>query len=139
MDSFRAEAVASSIAAVRQAWLAAAKAGDAEGLVAMVTDDIVVLHGNGRCVHGKDELRADFRRGFETCSLEQSMSSAEVVLRGGWSFEVSEVESTLTPGAGGASTHIHSTTVVALHRQRDGSWRVGRVLGVFDSPTQYRT
>lgn len=134
MDSFRAEAVASSIAAVRQAWLAAVKAGDAEGLAAMVTDDIVVVHGNGGCVHGKDELSADFRSGFETCSMEQSISSAEVAVRGGWDFEVSEVESTLTPRAGGASTYIHSTTVVALHRQRDGSWKVGRVLGVLASP-----
>jgi hypothetical protein len=30
-------------------------------------------------------------------------------------------------------TVFHSTTVTALERQSDGSWKVGRVLGVLDS------
>jgi hypothetical protein len=29
---------------------------------------------------------------------------------------------------------LHSTTVTALERQSDASWKVGRVLGVLDSP-----
>ncbi len=29
---------------------------------------------------------------------------------------------------------VQSTTVTALNRQPDGSWKVGRVLGVLDSP-----
>ena len=39
--------VISSIAAVRQAWLEAVKAGDVEWLASLVTDDVVVVHGNG--------------------------------------------------------------------------------------------
>jgi hypothetical protein len=31
-------------------------------------------------------------------------------------------------------TVFHSTTATALKRQSDGSWKVGRVLGVLDSP-----
>jgi hypothetical protein len=27
-------------------------------------------------------------------------------------------------------THVRSTTVVALNQQSDGSWKVGRVLGL---------
>ena len=80
--------VASSVAAVRQAWLDAVRAGDVERLAAMVTDDVVVVHGNGRCVHGKDELKADFLKGFESFSIEQDVSSAEVVVRGRWAFEM---------------------------------------------------
>jgi uncharacterized protein (TIGR02246 family) len=130
----KGDTVALSIAAVRQAWLDALRAGDAERLATMVTDDVVVVHGNGRVVRGRDELKADFQKGFEAFSIQQDVSSTEVVIRGRWAFEISEVESTLTPHCGGESTHIHSTTVVALRQHSDGSWKVGRVLGVLDPP-----
>jgi len=129
MEQERADAV-SSIAAVRQAWLDAVKAGDAERLAALVTDDVVVVHGNGRCVRGRDELKVDFLRGFEAFSIEQSVASVEIVIRGAWAFEICEIESRLTPNCGDESTHVQSTTVVALNRQPDRSWKVGRVLGL---------
>ena len=137
MDTFPApdiNSVASSVAAVRQAWLDAVRTGDVERLVAMVTDDVVVVHGNGRCIRGRDELKADFLKGFESFSIEQNVSSAEIIVRGRWAFEIAEVESKLTPQCGGESTHVHSITIAALNRQPDGSWKVGRVLGVLDSP-----
>ena len=137
METFPApdiNSVTSSVAAVRQAWLDAVRTGDVERLAAMVTDDVVVVHGNGRCVRGRDELKADFLKGFESFSIEQNVSSAEVVVRGTWAFEIAEVDSRLTPRCGGDSTKVHSTTVVALSRQPDGSWKIGRVLGVLDSP-----
>jgi ketosteroid isomerase-like protein len=43
----KANTVISSIAAVRQAWLDAVRAADAERLATVVTDDVVVVHGNG--------------------------------------------------------------------------------------------
>jgi ketosteroid isomerase-like protein len=39
------KSVVSRIAAVRQAWLDAVRAADAERLAAMVTEDVVVVHG----------------------------------------------------------------------------------------------
>jgi ketosteroid isomerase-like protein len=47
------------------------KANDADRLSAMVTDDVVVIHGNGRCLGGKDELKADFLKGFERFSTRK--------------------------------------------------------------------
>lgn len=126
--------IASSIATVREAWQDAVRKCDVEQLGRLVTDDVVVVHGNGRCVRGKDELTADFRKGFQASSIEQSVSSPEVVVRGHWAFEVSEVQSKLTRQSG-ESTEVHSTTVVALRKQADGSWKVGRVLGLIDEPS----
>lgn len=114
--------------------LDAVRTGDAERLAAMVTDDVVVVHGNGRCVHGRGELKTDFLKGFEAFSIEQNISSAEVVVRGRWAFELSEVESRLTPHSGGEAKQVHSITIVALNRQPDASWKVSRVVGVLDSP-----
>jgi ketosteroid isomerase-like protein len=71
----------SKIAALREAWIAAVKANDADCLSAMVTDDVVVVHRNGRCVCGKDEPRADFLKGFERFRIDQKVSSADVILR----------------------------------------------------------
>ena len=122
--------VVSSIAAVRQNWSEAVRAADAERLAAMVTDSVVVVHGSGRCVRGREELKADFLKGFEAFSIEQKVYNAEVVIRGMWAFEISEVESRLAPHDGGEVKQVHSTTVVALNQQSDGSWKVGRVLGL---------
>jgi uncharacterized protein (TIGR02246 family) len=122
--------VNSAIAAVRQSWLEAVKAGDAEQIAAMVVDDVVVVHANGRCVRGKDALKADFIKAFEAYSIAQSVSNVEVIVRGTWAFEISAVETKLTPRSGGEATHVQSTTVVGLHQQPDGSWKVRRVLGL---------
>jgi ketosteroid isomerase-like protein len=89
------------------------RAGDAERLAAMVTDDVVVVHGDGRCVQGRDELKTDFMKAFESFSIEHNVLSAEVFVRGRWAFE----------------KHVRSTAIVALKRQPDESWKVGRVLG----------
>ena len=128
------DSAVTSITALRQAWLRAVRSSDVERLASLVTDDVVVVHGNGRCLQGKDEFKADFRKAFEAFSIDQVVSSAQVVVRGRWAFEISDVESRLSPHLGGESKQVHSITVVALHQQPDGSWKVGRVLGLLDSP-----
>jgi len=127
------DSAASSVAALRQAWLDAVRAGDVERLASLVTDDVVVVHGNGRCVQGRDELMMDFAKAFERFTIEQTVSSAEVIFRGRWAFEIAEVKSTLSPLGGGDALHVASTTVVALAHQPDGAWKIGRVVGVIDS------
>jgi ketosteroid isomerase-like protein len=103
--------VAPSIATVRQAWLDAVRAGDAERVAALATDDVVVVHGNGRCIRGRKELKEDFVKGFEAFSIDQNVSNAEVVVRGAWGFEISEVESRLTSRRRGNPRSFH-------HRRR---------------------
>ena len=127
-------AASSSVEALRHAWLHAIRNADVERLAALVTDDVVVVHGTGRCVRGLEELKRDFQSAFEAVSIEQSASTVELVVRGSWALEIADVETKLTPRTGGEETVFHSTTVTALKRQSDGSWKVGRVLGVLDSP-----
>ena len=127
------DSASSSIAAVQQAWLEAIKAADVERLATLVTDDVVVVHGTGRCVRGRDELKMDFRNAFAAFSIEQSVSTAGLVVRGSWALEIADMETKLTPRSGGEGMLFHSTTVTVLNRQPDGSWKIGRVLGVLDS------
>ena len=72
----------SKIAALREAWLAAVKASDADSLAQMLTDDVVVVHGNGRCVCGKEAVKADFLEGFGRFAISQKVSASEVIVRG---------------------------------------------------------
>ena len=125
------ESFLSSVAAVRHAWLEAVKAGDSGRLATMVTDDVVV-HGNGRCVHGKDELEMDFLNGFKKFTVSQKVSSAKTLHRGRWAFDIADVQSTLIPTGGGDPSIVHSTTVVVLAQQSDGQWRVARVVGMLN-------
>ena len=122
----------SKIAALREAWLAGVNASDADSLAQMLTEDIVVVHGNGRCVCGKEAVRADFLEGFRRFAINQKVSPTEVIVREKWAFEISEVESELTPIQGGQQIHAHSKTIVVLSRQSDDSWRVCRVVGLLD-------
>ena len=128
------DSIFSSIDTVRRAWLDAVGAADIERLATLVTDDVVVIHGTGRCVRGRDEFKMDLRNAFEAFSVEQKASTAELVVRGSWVLDIADVETKLTPRTGEEQTVFHSTTVTALNRQPDGSWKVGRVLGVLDSP-----
>jgi uncharacterized protein (TIGR02246 family) len=119
-----------SIEALRQSWLDALRSGDVGRLATLVTDDSVVVHGTGRCVSGKEALKSDFRAAFEAFSIEQTVSPVELVVRGRWALEIADVETKLTPRSGGQQAVFPSTTVTALKQQADGSWKVGRVLGV---------
>lgn len=84
------DSASSSIDAVRQSWLDAIKAADVERLASLVTDDVVVVHGTGRCVRGRDELKMDFRNAFAAFSIEQSVSTAGLVVRGSWALEIAD-------------------------------------------------
>ena len=120
----------SKIAAVREAWLAAVQASDVHRLAKLWTDDVVIVHGNGRCVCGREAVKTDFQEGLRRFAIDQKVSSSEVLIREPWAFEISEVESVLTPLQGGPERRVHSRTVVVLARQSDASWKVCRVLGL---------
>lgn len=132
MPSASNEPVISSIATGRRNWLDSVRTGDTDRLASMVVDDIVVVHGDGRCVCGRDEVKEDFRKGFDAFSIDQDVKSVDVIVRRQWAVEISEVKTTLISRAEGEPKEFHSTTVVALHQQQDGSWKIRRVLGLFD-------
>ena len=128
-----AETTALAIAAVRESWLEAVKSGDAERLAQFVTDDVVVVHGNGHCVSGKDALIAEFQEAFARFAIKQRAAAPEIVVRGEWACEISTVETRLIPYAGGEPVEVVSTTIVALRRQPDSAWKIARVVGLLQS------
>jgi len=120
------------ITALREAWLAAVTSADAGRVASLATDDVVVVHGDGRCIRGKDELKADFLKAFESFRSHQRVLDPKVTIRGDWAFEIAKVESTLTPLGGGEARCVVTTTIVAMRKQPDATWKVARVVGLLD-------
>jgi ketosteroid isomerase-like protein len=117
---------ASGVLTAQRDWLAAVRTKNIDALMRMVTDDIAVIHPNGKTIRGADELRADFERFFGLFNLEQSAAVEETVMTGEWAFDISEVRSNLAPVSGGEPKHIKSKVLTLLRRQGN-EWRIARV------------
>lgn len=97
-----------------------------------VTDDIVVIHPNGKTIRGTEELRADFERFFGQFDLKQSAMTEETMIAGEWAFDISRVSSELVPVSGGDPKRIQSKVLTLLRRQGN-EWRIARVMSVLVS------
>ena len=120
----------SRIAAVRAAWISAVKASDINGLIALATDDIVVVHGNGKTATGIDALWADLVHDFGLFDLEPRDSSAEIIVHDGWAIEFCEVDRMVSAVKSGRRVQTRSRIIAVFSRQPDASWKVARVIGL---------
>ena len=119
-----------SVVAVRDAWLAALRSRDVDRLMELITDDIVVMHPNGRTDIGKAVVRADFERFFKQFTVDQKAVSDETVVSSDWAFDRGRVQTTLVPVGGGKPVQIDSEVVTILRREADGAWKVARTIAV---------
>ena len=69
-------------------WSAAVTNVDIGTLRELMTDDIVVVHGNGRLVQGKEAGAADLVRGLAGVRIVQSVKSEETIVAGEWAFDL---------------------------------------------------
>ena len=77
----------SKIAAVRAAWISAVKASDIDGLIALATDDIVVVNGDGKTAIGIHALRTNLTHDFGLFDVEPRDSSAQIIVHDSWAIE----------------------------------------------------
>jgi len=111
-------------------WTAAVEAGDVELLGQLMTEDIVVIHGNARLLCGKEAVMNDFARSLEDFSVQQTVDSEETIVAGEWAFDRAKVQTTIKSRAGGDTKQFDSRTVTILRKQSGAGWRVARVIGV---------
>jgi ketosteroid isomerase-like protein len=96
----------------------------------LVTDDVVIMHPNGRTDVGKAAVRADFERFFRQFTVDQKVVSDETVVSGEWAFDRGRVHTTVMPVGGGNPVQIASEVVTLLRREANGAWKVARAIGV---------
>lgn len=117
-----------SIALVREAWMKAVKSDDADQLADLMTDDIVAIHADGRCIHGKDDVTRFFQDLFDQFDIEGTISSSEVVIHGNWAVEIDKIETKRTEYESSMSVRASLQAVFLFSRQLDDCWKVSRLV-----------
>lgn len=121
-----------NIAAAREAWRHAVKAGDADRLANLMTFDVVGVHADGRCTTGKDELKKFFLDVFEQFEVDGSISSSETLVHGIWAVEIDSLETKRSRVGSLMSVDAHFQIVIVFSRQLDDSWKIARIVELKD-------
>ncbi|HUN87219.1 MAG TPA: SgcJ/EcaC family oxidoreductase [Terriglobales bacterium] len=118
----------SQVAAVRKAWIDAVLGEDVSRLAELMTDDVVVIRGNGQVVTGKSEIKQEMLQAFKRYDIEGTVASSEIVVRENWAVAIDEVASSRTPVGsieGALKTHYKAVFVFSRF---DGPWKVARAM-----------
>lgn len=119
----------SQVDAVRRAWVAAALESNVNHLATLVTDDVVVVFGNGYCACGKEDLKNAFLHAFEKCDVERTVLSSEVVFHNHWAIEIDDVQTTRSAiGSDDAPVETQFNDVFVFRQQADASWKIARIV-----------
>jgi uncharacterized protein (TIGR02246 family) len=115
-------------------WTAAVETGDIEQLGRLMTEDIVVIHGSGRLVRGKEAVMNDFARSLQDFSLQQRVESEETIVAGEWAFDRARVHTTISSRKSCDIKQSDSRSITILRKQSGLGWCVARVIGVICQP-----
>ena len=121
----------SKIRHVSQRWTEAMALADVDRLRQLMTEDVVVVHGNGQTVGGREAVAAHLARSFVDYRIQQRVEPEETIAANEWAFERARVHTTMTPRRGGKSRQFHSVTLTILRNDGHG-WRVARTIGVVE-------
>ncbi len=104
-------------------WIAASEAGDIPGLLALMTDDVIIMTP-GRPPFGKAEFTADAESATGMV-VEASAEILEIEVLGSRAFIRNRIEIILTvPGA--APERMSGYAMSVLRKGTDGRWRIAR-------------
>jgi uncharacterized protein (TIGR02246 family) len=134
-DKAQREADTQAIKEVEAKWDAATNANDADGIMALLTDDIIVVPPNAPAIEGKEAVRRFLVADFEENSYKDTKGSVvEVRLAGDWAYVRGTWRGTVTPKAGGESSEDIGQWIEIFDRQPDGSWKISRNMYSSDLP-----
>jgi uncharacterized protein (TIGR02246 family) len=127
------------IAAIEQLakdWRAGWLAGDPEALLALLSDEPVLIMSSEDPIVGKEAIRALYQYVFAnytfTSDAEFTRTSdverMEVEVDGDLGYIWSKYTNTETPKGGGQTLEGHGQSVSIVRRQHDGSWKSARLI-----------
>jgi uncharacterized protein (TIGR02246 family) len=120
-------ALRSAVDSAANRLLAALRANASDSLLALMTDDVVIMPPHEPVLRGKAAVRAwydNFLTQMRTSSL--TVSNREVLLGKDWATEVAGFEWALVPAAGGEPLIDHGSYMQVWHRGPDGRWLFSR-------------
>ena len=120
---------------VREQEIATFSSGEAEKLLALLTDDVVLMPPNEPAVVGKEAARAWVRNMFQRFKIEGTYTStADLRLIGDSAFERMSFKLKLTPIDGGAPIEDVGKGVHVYRRQAGGAWKIAQDIWNSDKP-----
>ena len=107
--------------------MTALRTNASDALLALMTDDVVMMPPNEPILRGKGAVRAwydGFVSQLRTTSL--TLADREVFIGGEWAAEVASFEWTLVPVAGGEEIVDRGSYIQLWRREADGRWLFSR-------------
>src|SRR5262245_38392290 len=108
-----------------ESWLAASAAGDIDGVLALMSEDVVFLTP-GRPPFGKEAFAAASRASAGKVRIEGTSEVQEVVIAGDTAHGRARLQVTATPVAGGEPRRLSGHTLTVFRKQPDGRWLLAR-------------
>ena len=107
--------------------LAALRTDSPDSLLALVSDDVIIMPPNEAVLNGKSAVRTwyeAFVKQMHTTSL--TISNRELLLGGDYATEIAQFEWKLTSVEGGPPVTDRGSYMQVWHRQADGRWLFSR-------------
>lgn len=114
-----------ALGALHAAWMQAVNAGDLARLLALMTEDVVLL-SPGQPPVGRDGFAAAFLGGHARFDLRCTSELEEVVVSGDLACTRCRDTLALTPRSGGGATALAGHRITVYRRQPDGRWLLAR-------------
>ena len=115
-----------AIEALREKELAAMNAGDVQGFIDIVTDDVVFDSPNRPAAIGKDAIRSLCEVIFERYDYDATYPADELVVDRDRAFDRGLWIEKVTTKEGGEQTQVSYGMLQVYRRQADGSWKLAR-------------
>ena len=107
--------------------LAALRTDNADSLLALMSEDVIIMPPNEAVLNGKPAVRTwyeGFVKQMHTASL--TISNRELLLGGDYATEVTQFEWTLKSVEGGPAVVDRGSYMQVWHREPDGRWLFSR-------------
>ena len=124
-----ADGATDAIVKVREAYLAASRAGDVDAVVGLYVGDAVVMPPGRLAIEGQAALRE-----YETAHHEAfahpalDYESHELVVAGDWAFDRGIARLTEAPKDGSPSIDVVGKYLTVYRRQPSGTWKIARAI-----------
>jgi len=117
--------------AAGEAWVDAFNARDADAMVALTTEDVVVLPPNAEPLRGRESVRTIWRRAVASAKANARVSVEETVVSGDYAFRMGEYVYTLPNGV-----VVERGKFLEVWRHTSDGWRIHRDMFSSNRPLQ---
>jgi uncharacterized protein (TIGR02246 family) len=115
-----------ALGAVRDGFVKAFNAGDANAIGALYTTDAIAMPGHNATLSGQSAIVAYNKGLFGQMNAKIEVTPDETRTMGNFGFDRGRYRMTMTPKAGGPEIADEGRYIVMLERDAKGSWKVTR-------------